>query len=69
MTPASNGHACHAAEQSKQEPFGNELPHQAPWSRAQCAPHRHLAPAALRAHQHQAAHVDARDQQEQHGPA
>ena len=66
---SSNDHACHAAEQSKQEPFGNELPRQAPASRAQCAPHRRLPPAALRTHQHQAAHVDASDQQEQHGPA
>ena len=67
--PRGNKNAGQAAEQRQQESFGDKLAHQPQRRGAQCASNGNLAPAALRAHQYKARHVDAGDQQQQSGPA
>ncbi len=54
-----------AAGHHQHEAFRNELPHQARMRGTQRTAHGDLPPAALRAHQQQARHVDARDHQQQ----
>ncbi len=59
----------HAAGRNQRQPFRHKLPAQPRPRCPQRAPHRNLAPSALRPHQQQARHIHARNEQQQPRPS
>ena len=69
IIPVATSTPAKLPKSASKSPSVDKLAHQPQRRCPQCASNRNLAPAALRAYQHKTRHIDARDQQQQSGPA